>query len=113
MYKRAIPILIVLLLLVVGCTGWQVKPSPLTPQEQFLMKAEQIYIAQYNDYLAMSKNPNLSPEQKQVMATKYKILNEAEPLIKLYRSTVKIGEIPDPSTETQIYNLLTSIGGKF
>lgn len=115
-YKRTIIAMLVLIVaLFSGCAAWNsaTNPSPLSPQEQFLMKAEQIYISQTNDYLVMTKIPNPSEDQKKVMRAKREALVQAEPLIKIYRQVVFVGGVPDPSLEAQISALLTSIGGAF
>lgn len=108
---RKLAILMVVMALM-ACATIPSKPSPLTPQQDFLMKAQQVYIAQTNDYIAMTKLPNPTADQVKVMKVKYDLLNELEPLIKLYRATVIAGGIPDAATEQQINNILNSLGGK-
>jgi hypothetical protein len=105
-------LIVIALLFMCSCAMIPTKPSPLTPQEQFLQNAEQAYITQYNDYLAMRKLPNPSPDQVKVMQVKYSLLQQVEPLIKLYRTTVIAGGVPDVATETQINNILNQLGSK-
>jgi hypothetical protein len=112
MKTKRILVVIVALMLLAGCSYLPTKPSPLTPQEQFLQNAEKTYITQYNDYLAMTKLPNPTADQVKVMQAKYALLQQAEPLIKIYRTTVISGGIPDAATEQQINDILNRLGGK-
>ena len=109
--KRIVSVVLLLMLIVVaGCAT--MNAAKLSPQQEFLLNAEKAYLVQYNDYVALTKMPSLTAEQKEMARTKKAVLVQVEPLIKLYRATVYAGGVPSIETEQAIYNLLTSIGGK-
>lgn len=112
MKRRYVGIAILLVLLLSGCAAISGKPSNLTPSQEFLMNAEKAYLVQYYDYLSMTKLTNPTPDQIKVMHQKRALLVQAEPLIKIYRSTVMAGGVPSIETEQQINDILNQLGGK-
>lgn len=110
--KKRLFIVVFVALLMVGCIFQAAKPDGVTDAEWNLMQFQSIYTAQHRDATAMAKNPNITPEQAQVVRTKVAVLSQARPLINAYALAVNNGAPVDPKQEQQIYDLLTSIGGQ-
>lgn len=110
MVKRFAVLPLILCVLLVACAiGEQDIKSfyDLTPNEK-LTYMYQIYNAQHEDYVSMSKMVNLTEGQKKVMRIKKPILERLQVLIPVYDSMVQQGA-PSAGEEQQIYSLLNNL----
>jgi hypothetical protein len=94
--------------LVAGCAG--VKPfAELSPKEKSLF-FHHIYIAQYDDYQALTADPTLLTEaQKTMLREKRKILLEAGFLIGVYDSYIESGVMPPDAIGQKLYDLINKL----
>ena len=109
---RALALIAIVAIVLAGCTIGQAPDTPLTPLEKAKKTATWIndtYATQYDDYEATVKLPNLTEAQKQILRTKYQVLQEADPLIGMFNQAVDDGLVPSPELERQIMDLLTRL----
>jgi len=92
------------LILMVGCATVDVEVTP----KQKLAYMYQIYNAQHEDYVSMSKSSNLTDAQKEVLRAKKPILETLQTLIPIYDQGVQSGT-PSRTQEQQIYDLLNQL----
>ena len=87
--------------------------SPLTPQQQFLMSAEKVYIDQNHDYMSMVAMPNLTDGQKAMLKTKKAIMIKAQKAIKMYKDYLDKGMVITPDIEYAVTDALNQLGGTY
>jgi hypothetical protein len=111
MRKRlSVVTLILCILLLVACAPKTVEIKSfyeLTPKEK-LTYMYQIYNAQHEDYMAMSKLPSLTEGQKKMMRLKKPTLDKLKLLIPMYDTSVQQGT-PSRTDEQEIYDMLNSL----
>lgn len=99
-----VPLLIVVFFVVgMGCTI----NKTVTPNTKLLYMYK-IYNAQYEDYLAMARNPDTTEEQKVMMRKKKPILETLGILIPAYDTDLQAGTTT-AGQEQKIYDLLNSL----
>ena len=109
--NRKFKFLLVLLAIVfmLACTqNLTVKSYYDMTSKEKLTYIYQIYNAQHEDYVSMSKMSTLTEGQKQIMRKKKPILENLQTLIPVYDSMVVQGT-PSASKEKEIYDLLNSL----
>ena len=112
MYKKKIQVIFVLfcVLVFIGC----VQSTSQKPFEKWTPKEKGIFFMgmyndQYESYKSISKLPNLTEPQKQILRLKKKILTEVYGPIKLYIGYASMGKIPSVELEQYITEKLTSL----
>ena len=105
-----IPILLACLLM--GCATLGIgtsDPSQMTPKQlsTFFMG---IYNRQYADYKTQIAMPNLTVDQKKILATRKAVLIQVYPLIATYDLTVASGQPTTKVQEAAIMALLNQLG---
>lgn len=111
-HKFLILILILSLSLLSACAMFQTAES-LTAKQQAAVWMT-IYNQTYDDTLAMAKNPNSTPAQKEMVAKKKAILMKVWPLLKSYIAITDSGGTPTNSQGaaiTDLINQLTQVAG--
>ncbi len=111
--KSTLLILMLMVFFLMSCSVLGLKKTPLTPEQDLLMRMESFYLSQTNDYNSMVKQTNLTPAQKEVLQKKRKILIESQPLLKMYGNAVYGGTPVDKAMEQKLLDLLNQLGGKF
>jgi len=104
-----------LTVIICGCATMTPAPDkkPMTPKQQATMWLN-IYSQQYDDTMAMAKNPNSTPAQKEMVSKKKAVLSKIHPLLRAYVATVDSGGIPTPeatATLTGLVNNLVALQG--
>lgn len=105
---------IVALVVLAGCASVGVKPwTERSPQEKssYFMA---IYNREFDDTMAMAKNPAITEAQKDVVRVKKNVLKKLWPAIKAYDEIVVQGKIPSVFDEQNILdmiNRLATVGG--
>jgi len=111
-------VLIVLLIacaLIAGCATIGAGTAPAAKpfaQMSYVERAtyfQDIYNKQYDDTAAMGAMPNLTPAQTKIYNMKKEVLTKAWPLIRVYRTIVVNGGVPDPGKEQEINNLINQL----
>ena len=90
--------LVLLAFMLAGCSGMQPKQKAAA-----IMNS---YNKAYDDYQMRVDDPNLTPEQKDILKTQKQILTELYPKIKIYNKYVETGQIPTREIEAEINELL-------
>ena len=83
----------------------------MTPKEKATL-FNNLYVAQYDDYMQMVTGGVLSEEQKKVLRAKKKALVKVRPLLLQYSNYVAMGLKPTPALEAEILKLLNELGAK-
>jgi len=112
MRKKKLGFLLVLVMFALVSCGPRATVPPLTPQEQAEKNAAvwlHMWNMQFNDHEAMSKIPNLTGEQKNILNRKLDLLEQSKPLLDLYVSAVKQGTTPSSTTEQQLMTLMNQL----
>lgn len=96
-----------------GCGPRNLPPGEeLTPLEKAKTTATWIndtYTAQWDDYQAMVTRTDLTDPQKEILRTKYKILQEVDPLRKQFNQLISEGLVPSRDLEMEIMGLLNRL----
>ena len=115
--KLASTVLVLLcFLLMAGCSGIFGPTIPtesktfatMTPKEKvtfFMVNYNRIY----DNTMTMATNPNATPGQKDIVKKKKAVLAQVWPLIKYYDWQVSQGQIPPPTAEQEILNLIDQL----
>jgi len=103
-------IALIIVLLIVGCAGLQGQDNFVswTPKQRaaYFMG---LYNGQYDIYKVQLTYPDLTPEEKQILQTKKKILVQIYPMIQAYDILQASGATPSASDETAIIGLLDQL----
>ena len=103
MVKRNIAIAAIVLL-VLGCaTGRTFRDT--------LFFAQELYVAQYDEYLLQSAQTDLPEDAKRIMRVKRGILIELEPKIILMKHYLDTGAIPPDDLEAEVIRLVKKLMG--
>jgi len=104
-----------MLSLLVACPGAQVKP------QDNLYKAEALYVSQHTDYMSFfdydavndtyTVKATVTEEQKEVLRTRKRVLDDFKVAIDVYRSFVKSGQTPSVEAEQKLYGFIRQFSG--
>ncbi len=115
--RATLPLALLLtLVFIAGCATFGGKPwADYTPKEKALAMM-QTYNIEFEDTMALAKEPNITEAQKKVVRAKKAILKELKPLITLYDDVVTQGGVPSAQVEAKILQLINkltmlSVGG--
>ena len=103
MVKRNVAMAVVVLLML-GCAG--VRASRDT-----LFFAQELYIAQYDDYIIQAARVDLTEDDKKILRIKRGVLVELEPKIKLMKQYLDTGTVPPDGLETEVIRLTKLLMG--
>ena len=109
MFKRNTGYLMAVLL-VIGLMACATTPAskPLTAKQQAAVWMT-VYNSQYDDTMAMAKNPSSTPAQKEMVAKKKAILTKVWPLIKAYVAITDTGSTPTNAQGVAITDLINEL----
>lgn len=101
-------------LLVIALAGITACASPQKPWADWTPKEKSTFMnatynQQYDDYLIVSKSPNLTEDQKEILRTKKKVFVEIWPLLKTYSQYAQGGQVPTLMLEAQLMRLLNRL----
>ena len=100
---KSLCVLLAMMFLIMSCASMQTQQ--LTTKQQSAIWFN-VYNSVYDDTMAMSVNPAITPIQKEIVAKKKAILTQLWPLLKLYAGVVDSGGAPSVETTNQITNLI-------
>jgi hypothetical protein len=106
--RRLAIVPIILILLIVGCAGQQVKtPDQMTPKERgaFALTLYNNAFANYNAQFAATPKPMKADMVNYFQGYK-KVMESAWPIVSAYSSLVNIGGTPTAEQEAQIIQLI-------
>jgi len=109
--KRAImPIVVLVALLLAGCTAnvGLVPPEQMAPKE-LATYAMRVYNQQFDDYMAKASLPNLSGAEKTILRAKKEWIDGAWPVIKTYNYYIDQSQYPPAELQKQVLVWLNSV----